>query len=149
MGSAAQGLYGLLRGVTSCSHPLPSQPPLKRSHLTPSSTAPQPPLLESTGPEASDPASQATVSTSPAATPAPEEDIPAHMQPLRIQVGCQKNISVPGLRLQRGPINLTGYHLCPHEKGTPGGGVVVLPLWQDLFQSRCSEAPQKNSHLNY
>ena len=36
-----------------------------------------------------------------------------------------------------------GYYLCPHEKGTPGGGLGVLPLWQDLFQSRCSEAPQK------
>ena len=67
-GSEAEGFYGLLRGVTSHSHPLPSQPPLKRSFLTPSSTAPQLPLQESTGPEASVPAGQATVSTSPAAT---------------------------------------------------------------------------------
>ena len=91
-GSEVEGFYGLLRGVTLYSRPLPSQPPLKRSHLTPSSTAPQLPLQESTGPEASDPAGQSTVSTSPAATPAPEEDIPAHMQPLRIQVGGTKRV---------------------------------------------------------
>ena len=78
-GLEADGFYGLLRGVTLHSCPLPSQPPLKRSCLTPSSTATQPPLQESTGSEASDAAGQATVSTSPAATPAPEEDIPAHM----------------------------------------------------------------------
>ena len=35
VGSEAEGLYGLLRGVTSCSHPLLSQPPMKRSHLIP------------------------------------------------------------------------------------------------------------------
>ena len=90
VGSEVEGFYGLLRGVTSCSHPLPSQPPLKKSCLTPSSTALQLPLQECTGPEVSDPAGQATMSTSPAATPAPEEDIPAHMQPLRIQVGGAK-----------------------------------------------------------
>ena len=45
------------------------------------------PPQESTGPEASDPAGQATASAPPAATPAPEGDIPAHMQPLRIQLG--------------------------------------------------------------
>ena len=89
-GSEAEGIYGLLRGVTSCSHLLLSQPPLKRSLLTPSSSISQLPSQESTGPEASDPAGQATVSASPAAIPAPEEDIPAHMQPLRIQMGGTK-----------------------------------------------------------
>ena len=84
-GSEAEGFYGLLRGVTSCSHC--SQPLLQRSHLVPSSSISQPPPQESTGPEASDPAGQATVSAPPAATPAPEGDILAHMQPLRIQLG--------------------------------------------------------------
>ena len=88
--SEAEGIYGLLRGVTSCSCLLLSQPPLPRSHLTPSSSVFQPPSQESTGPEASDPAGQATVSASPAATPAPQGDIPAHMQPLRIQMGGAK-----------------------------------------------------------
>ena len=59
-GSEVEGIYGLLRGVTSCSHLLLSQPPLKRSHLTPSSSISQLPSQESTGPEASDPAGQAT-----------------------------------------------------------------------------------------
>ena len=90
VGSEVEGIYGLLRGVTLCSHLLLSQPPLKRSYLTPSSSVSQLPSQESTGPEASDPAGQATVSASPAATPAPEKDILAHMQPLRIQMGGTK-----------------------------------------------------------
>ena len=89
-GSEVEGIYGLLRGVTSCSHLLLSQPPLKRSCLTPSSSISQLPSQESTGPEASDPAGQAMMSASPVATPAPEGDIPAHMQPLRIQIGDAK-----------------------------------------------------------
>ena len=88
VGSEVEGFYGLLRGVTLCSHLLLSQPPLQRSHLVPSSSISQLPPQESTGPEASDPAGQATVSAPPAATPAPEGDIPAHMQPLRIQLGA-------------------------------------------------------------
>ena len=90
VGSEAEGIYGLLRGVTSCSRLLLSQPPLKRSRLTPSSTVSQLPSQESTGLEASDPAGQATLSASPAAAPAPKEDILAHMQPLRIQMGGTK-----------------------------------------------------------
>ena len=92
VGSETEDIYGLLRGVTSCSCLLLSQPSLKRSHLTPSSTTSQPPSQESTGPEASDPAGQAMVSASPAATPAPQEDILAHMQPLRIQMGGTKQV---------------------------------------------------------
>ena len=91
-GSEVEGFYGLLRGVTSCSPLLLSQPPLKRSHPTPSSTISQLPSQESTGPEASDPAGQATVSASPAATPAPEGDILTHMQPLRVQMGGTKHV---------------------------------------------------------
>ena len=91
-GSEVEGLYGLLKGVASYPHPAPSQPPIKKPHLAPSATITQSPLQESTGPEASDPVGQATVSTSSAATPAPEEDIPAHMQPLRVQVGGTKHV---------------------------------------------------------
>ena len=90
MGSEAEGLYGLLRGVTSCSHPLLFTPPVKKSHLVPSSPISQPPSQGSTGPDASDPAGQATMSASSAATPAPEGVILAHMQPLRIQLGGTK-----------------------------------------------------------
>ena len=81
-GSEAEGLYGLLRGVTSYSHPLPSQPPLKKPHYTPSTTISQPPPQESTGPKVFDPAGQATGPASPAAPSALEEAFPTHMQPL-------------------------------------------------------------------
>ena len=43
-GSQAEGLYGLLRGVTSYSHPVPSQSPIKKPHFAPSITISQPPL---------------------------------------------------------------------------------------------------------
>ena len=92
MGSEVEGLYGLLRGVMSCSCLLPSQPPLKQSCLVPRSTTPLSPPHEPMGPEASDPTGQATVSASPAATPAPEGDILAHMQPLRVQMGGAKHV---------------------------------------------------------
>ena len=91
-GSEAEGLYGLLKGVTSYPCPAPSHPPLKKPHLSPSSTITQPPLLESTGPEVSNPVGQAIESTPPAATPAPEEDLMVHMQPLRVQVGGTKHV---------------------------------------------------------
>ena len=88
VGSEVEGLYGLLRGVTSCCCPLLSQPLVKRSHLMPSSPGSQSPTPESTAPDDPDPAGQAMVSASSAATSAPEGDIPAHMQPLRIQLGA-------------------------------------------------------------
>ena len=44
MGSKAEGLYGLLRGVTSSSHHILSKPPPCQSHLSPGpSASPQPP----------------------------------------------------------------------------------------------------------
>ena len=87
-GSEVEGFYGLLRGVTSCSHLLPSQPPMKRSHSSPSSPISQLPFQGSTEPEASNPVGQATVSAPQATSPASEGDILAHMQPLRIQLGA-------------------------------------------------------------
>ena len=89
-GSEAENLYGLLKGVTSYPHPASSQPPTKKPHFSPSATITQSPLQESTGSKVSDPVGQATMSTSSAASPAPEVDIPAHMQPLRVQVGGTK-----------------------------------------------------------
>ena len=85
-GSEVEGLYGLLRGVTSHSHLLPSQPPSKKPCHAPSTTISHPPALESTGPKVSDLADQATGPASPAALSASEEAIPANMQPLQIQV---------------------------------------------------------------
>ena len=69
-GSEAEGLYGLLRGVTSSSRHIPSKPPPCRSRLSPGpSASPQPPQ-ESTGPSTSDPVGPATV-------PAPVDVTPA------------------------------------------------------------------------
>ena len=92
MGSEAEGLYGLLRGVTLSSHHLLSQPFPSRSCISPgSSISPQLPQ-ESTEPEASDPAGPTTVPAPVAATPATGGDIPAEMQPLRIQLGGAKRV---------------------------------------------------------
>ena len=88
LGSEVESFYGLLRGVTLCSHLLLAQPPLSWSHLSPGSPISQQPPQESTGPEVSGPAGQAPMSAPAAATPAPEGDIPADMQPVMIQLGA-------------------------------------------------------------
>ena len=98
MGSEAEGFYRLLRGVTLHSHPLPSQPPPSRACLSPSSPASQQSPQESAGPEVSGHVGPATVSASVAATPAPESDILADMQPHRIQLGVPRECISAGLR---------------------------------------------------
>ena len=92
MGSEVEGFYRLLRGVTSCSHPLPSQHLPSHAHLSPSSPAPQQSPQKSAGPEVSGPVGPATVSIPAAAAPAPESDILVDMQPLRIQLGGTKTV---------------------------------------------------------
>ena len=91
-GSEAEGFYGFLRGVTTPSSPLSSPPLPKKPRPAPSSTISQPTPQDPKGPEAPDPAGQAAGPSSPAASIAPEEAIPAHMQPLRVQVGGTKRI---------------------------------------------------------
>ena len=92
IGSEVEGFYGLLRGVTLCSCPLPSQPPPSHAHLSPSSPAFQQSPQESAGPEVSGPVGPATASALVAATPAPGGNIPVDMQPLRIQLGGAKRV---------------------------------------------------------
>ena len=65
-GSEVEGLYGLLKGVASYSHPVPSQPPIKKPHFASSTTISQPPPQESTGPEVPEPADQVIGPASPA-----------------------------------------------------------------------------------
>ena len=91
-GSEVEGFYGFLRGVTTHSLPLLPQLPPKKPHPAPSTTISQPTPQDPKGPEVSDPAGQATGPSLPAAPIAPEEAIPAHMQPLRVQVGGTKRI---------------------------------------------------------
>ena len=133
LGSKAEGFYGLLRGVNSCSHLLLSQPPLQRSHLVPSSSISQLPPQESTGPEASDPAGQATVSAPPAATPAPEGDIPAHMQPSESNWGGTKQVyqyQVEGCK--EGP-STSWVAVCTHMRKVHLGVRLVCSLCGKTF----------------
>ena len=74
---------------------------------------PPSPLQESTGPEVSDPVGQTTVSASSAATPAPEGDIPAHMQPLRFKWGAQSAYTSAGLRVAKRAHQPHGLPLVP------------------------------------
>ena len=134
MGSEAEGFYRLLRGVTLCSHPLPSQPPLSHACLSPSSPAPQQSPQESAGPEVSGPVGSATVSTPAAATPAPESDILADMQPLRIQLGGTKRVyqcQVEGCK--EGP-STSWAAICAHvRKVHLGVGLVCLLCSKSFF----------------
>ena len=133
VGSEAEGFYGLLRGVTSCSHLLLSQLPLPQPHLSPCSSVSQQPPQESTEPEDSDPVGQATVSASPAATPAPEGNIPAHMQPLRIQLGGTKWVyqcQVEGCK--EGP-STSWATICAHVRKVHLGVRLVCPLCSKTF----------------
>ena len=100
-GSEAEGLYGLLRGVTSHSHLLPCQHPSKKPCHAPSATISQPPPWESTGPEVSDPTYQAMGPASPAALSALDKAIPAHIHPLQIQVGASNECTDARLRAAR------------------------------------------------
>ena len=51
-----------------------------------------------------------------------------HATPQDSTGGCQESLPVPGWGLQRGPINLTGSHLCSREEGAPRSGVGVPAL---------------------
>ena len=97
-GSEVEGLYGLLRGAIS--HPSISSapPPPKKAHHSPSATISHLPPQELAGaiPKATNPATkdveQALEAVSPAAPPTSEDALPAHMQPLHLQLGGIKII---------------------------------------------------------
>ena len=133
MGSEVEGFYGLLRGVTLHSHPLPSQPPPSCAFLSPSSPAPQQSPQESAGPEVSGPVGPSTVSASAAATPAPEGDILVDMQPLRIQLGGAKRVyqcQVEGCK--EGP-STSWAAICAHMRKVHLGVGLVCPLCSKSF----------------
>ena len=91
-GSEAEGFYGLLGGAISHSSLPTSSPPPKKACHAPSATVSQLPPQESKEPEASAPAEQALEPASLTVPPVLEEEIPAHMQPLCIQVGGIKRV---------------------------------------------------------
>ena len=145
-GSEAEDFYGLLRGPMSHFSLATSSPPPKKACHAPFATVSHLSPQESTEPEASAPADQALESAPLDVPPASEEEIPTHMQPLCIQLGHQKGIQMLGWGLQRGPISLSCYHLCPHMKGAFGSGVGVPPLWQVFLQPWYIQVSQERSY---
>ena len=131
--SEAENLYGLQKGVTSYPHPASSQPSIKKPHLSPSASITQSPLQESTGPEVSDPVGQATVSISSAASPAPEMDIPAHMQPLRFQVGGTKHVYQCQVEGCKEGLSTSWATISAHVRKVHLGVGLVCPLCNRTF----------------
>ena len=128
------------------SHPLPSQPPLSHAHLSPSSPTPQQSSQESAGPEVSGPVGPATVSASVAATPAPESDILADMQPLRIQLGGAKRVyqcQVEGCK--EGP-STSWAAICAHVRKVHLGVGLVCPLCSKSFFKQDVFRHHKKTH---
>ena len=146
-GSEVEGFYGLLRGVTLYSHPVPSQPPIKKPHFAPSTTISQPPQ-ESTGPEVSEPAGQATGPASSAVPPAPEEAIPNHMQPLRIQVRSIKRVYKCWVEdCKEGP-STSWATICAHIRKAHLGVRLVCPLCGKTFFNPDVLRHHKKTHVN-
>ena len=143
-GSEVEGLYGLLRRVTSHS-PIPSQPHIKKALFCPQHhhlpTTPQ----ESTGPEVSEPADQATGPASPAAPSAPEEAIPAHMQPLQTQVGGIKRVYKCWVEECKEDPSASWATICAHIRTVHLGVRLVCSLCGKTFFNqdvlRCHKKP--------
>ena len=100
-GSEVEGFYGLLRGVTSHSHLLPSPPPSKKPWHAPSATISKSSPWESTGPKVSNPADQAMGPASPVALSALEEAIPAQCNPSIFRWGASNECTDARLRAAR------------------------------------------------
>ena len=133
IGSEAEGFYRLLRGVTLCSCHLPSQPPPSHAHLSPSSPVFQEPPQESTGPEVSGPVGPATMPAPVAATPATGGNIPADMQPLRIQLGGTKRVYQYWVEdCKEGP-STSQAAICAHIRRVHLGVGLVCPLCSKSF----------------
>ena len=148
VGSEAEGLYGLLRGVTSCSCPLLSQPLPSCSHLGPGSPISQQPPQESIGPEVSGPAGQATMSALSAATPAPASNIQADMQPLRIQLGGTKRVYQCHVEGCKEGQSTSWAAVCAHIRKVHLGVVLVCPLCsKTFFNPDGLQASQENSSV--
>ena len=147
-GSEVEGLYGLLRGVASYSHPVPSQPPIKKPCFASSTTISQPTLQESTGPEVSEPTGQATGPASSAVSPAQEEAISAHMQPLRVQVGDIKRVYKCQFEdCKEGPLT-SWATICAHTRKVHLGVRLMCPLCGKTFFNPDVLRHHKKTHIN-
>ena len=93
-----EGFYGLLRGAISHSSLPTSSPPPKKACCAPSAIVSHPSPQESKEPEASAPVEQALESAYLTIPPVLEEEIPAHMHSLCIQLGASKGCTDVRLR---------------------------------------------------
>ena len=132
-GSEAEGLYGLLRGVTSFSHHLLSKLLPCQSHISPGpSASPQPPQ-ESTEPKTLDPIGPATVPAPVDATPATGGDIPVDMQPLHIQLGGTKRVYQCQVEGCKECPSTSPAAICAHIRRAHLGMGLVCPLCSRSF----------------
>ena len=132
-GSKVEGLYGLLRGVALSFCPLPSKPLPSPPCISPSPSVHSQPPQEPTQPETLDPVGPATVPAPAAATRATGDDIPADMQPLRIQLGGTKRVyqcRVEGCK--EGP-STSRAAICSHIRRVHLGMGLVCPLCHKSF----------------
>ena len=122
-----------MREVVAGSEAVPSQPSIKKPQFAPSVTISQPPPQESTGPNISEPAGQATGPASSAVPPAPEEAILVHMQSLRIQVGGIKRVYKCWVKdCKEGP-STSRATICAHIRKVHLGVRLVCPLCGKTF----------------
>ena len=145
-GSEAEGFYGLLRGVISHSSLPTSSPPPKKACCAPSVTVSHLHPQESTGPEAFAPAEQALESASLNVPPVLEEEIPAHMQPLHIQLGASRGCTDVRLRAAKRAHQPLMLPFVPKYERYIWGGGGVPPMWQVFLQSQYLQASQKRSY---
>ena len=134
---------------SSISLPLPtSSPPSKKTHHAPPSTISHLPPQESKEPEASVPAEQALDFTSSTAPSVLEEEIPAHMQPLCIQLGGIKRVyrcQVEGFK--EGP-STSHATICVHVCRVQLGVGLVCPFYNKSFFNPETFRHHKKSHIN-
>ena len=147
-GSEVEGLYGLLRGVTSSSCPLSSRPFPSQSHISPGPSAPSQPPQESTEPKALDPVGPATVPAPVAATPATEGDILADMQPLRIQLGGTKRVYQCQVEGCKEGASTSHAAICSHIRRVHLGMGLVCPLsYKSFFNLDAFRHHKKNTNF--
>ena len=142
------GFYGLLRGVISHSSLPTSSPPSKKAHHAPSFTASHLLPQESKEPEASAPVEQALEPASLTVPPVLEEEIPAHMQPLCIQLGGIKRVyqwQVEGCK--EGP-STSHATICTHMYRVHLGVGLVCPLCNKSFFNLDTFWHHKKGHIN-
>ena len=148
-GSEVEGFNGLLRGAMSYSS-MSSAPtlPLRKSATFHLPTISHLPPQESKEPQDPGPAKQAPESTTLTAPSVLEEEIPANMQPLCIQLGGIKRVyrcQVEGCREEPSTSHAT---ICVHIRRVHMGVGLVCLLCSKSFFNPDTFRCHKKGHLN-